>query len=484
MGDEFRYAPAEDDSMAVAHAAVLPLPVLDEIELLLHGDRPGAAAEGLHEARGRALALSGTLDDPAEAARLAALTFASESLAASWIDRQWGSEDIDRLVASMAGHLGSDAAAVRTLVFVRAVRDRHVLDLPPQLGAETVLKMLCTFTGTTSASLWHESSDGRLVEMLQVGDEDSSRRRRAAAREAIGKGRRVTGPRSHFHSVPVQRWGLPSGALVFRCHAEGRVTSLAYASEAAIALAPLIEFDALLVRNAGRERSLTAASERRLTRFGFDLHDGPMQDIAALAQDVRLFRAQLAAILADNDYQQIALGRIGDLEARLMTLDGELRQIAASLQSPTVLRVPFTDALAHEVEGFGSDAGIRFELATSGEFGEMTSSQKIALLRVIQESLANVREHAGAHHVSVRVRGGRSRLTAEITDDGRGFDVERRLVQATRAGRLGLVGMGERIRLLGGRFHVDSAPGGPTRIHASIPRWRPLGDLPEDETES
>jgi signal transduction histidine kinase len=205
-----------------------------------------------------------------------------------------------------------------------------------------------------------------------------------------------------------------------------------------------------------------------------------MQDIAALAQDVRLFRAQLAAILVDHDHQNIALGRIGDLEARLVALDGDLRQIAASLQSPTVLRVPFTDALAQEVEGFGSDAQLRFELETGGDFGEMTSSQKIAFLRVIQESLANVREHAGARHVSVRVHGGRARLTAEITDDGRGFDVERRLVQAARAGRLGLVGMGERIRLLGGRFHVESAPGGPTRVHASIPRWRPLGEPPEE----
>ena len=219
-------------------------------------------------------------------------------------------------------------------------------------------------------------------------------------------------------------------------------------------------------------------------RVGFDLHDGPMQDIAALAQDVRLFRAQLAAILADHDHAQIALGRIGDLEARLMALDGALRQIAASLQSPTVLRVPFTEALAQEVEGFGPEADVQFELETSGDFDEMTSSQKIALLRVIQESLTNVREHSGAHHVWVRVHGGRARLTAEITDDGRGFDVARRLVQATRAGRLGLVGMSERIRLLGGRFHVESAPGGPTRVHASIPRWRPLGDLPEDEVES
>jgi len=59
--------------------------------------------------------------------------------------------------------------------------------------------------------------------------------------------------------------------------------------------------------------------------------------------------------------------------------------------------------------------------------------------------------------------------------------VEERLLEAARAGRLGLVGMGERIRLLGGRFEIESKPGGPTRVRASLPRWRPLTqDASED----
>jgi signal transduction histidine kinase len=316
--------------------------------------------------------------------------------------------------------------------------------------------------------------------MIQVGEEDSSRRRRAAAREAIGKGRRVTGPRSQFHSVPVQRWGLPSGALVFRSRAEGRVTTLAYASEAAIALAPLIEFDALLGRNANRERSLTAASERRLTRFGFDLHDGPMQDIAALAADLRLFRRQLAPLLENSKDSVVALGRIDDLEARLVSVDKELRGLARSLQSPAGLRIPLEEAIKHEVDSLQSRSSIEAELSLSGNFEGLTASQKITLMRILQESLSNVRDHSEAASVKVRLTATRSRLGLEVMDDGRGFDVEERLLQAARAGRLGLVGMGERIRLLGGRFELESKPGGPTRVRASIPRWRPLTQEAED----
>jgi signal transduction histidine kinase len=480
MSDSVRFSPAEDESVAIARASAVPLEVLEEIELLLYGERPGAAVEGLREARQRALTIAETLDDSGESARLAALTFASDTLASSWIDRQWTADEIDRLVASLAEHIGTDASTVRTHLFVRAIRDRHVLDLPPQLGAETVLKMLCTFTGTTSASLWHQSGEGRLVEMIQTGEEDSSRRRRAAAREAIGKGRRVMGPRSQFHSVPVERWGLPSGALVIRCPAEGRATTLAYASEAAIALAPLIEFDALLGRNASRERSLTAASERRLTRFGFDLHDGPMQDIAAMAADLRLFRKQLGPLLENSKDSVVALGRIDDLEARLVSVDGELRELARSLQSPAGLRIPLEEAIKHEVDSLRNRSGIVAELSIQGNFEGLTASQKITLMRILQEALSNVRDHSEAETVKVRLTATRSRLGLEIVDDGRGFDVEERLLQAARAGRLGLVGMGERIRLLGGRFELESTPGGPTRVRASIPRWRPLAQEAED----
>ena len=70
-----------------------------------------------------------------------------------------------------------------------------------------------------------------------------------------------------------------------------------------------------------------------------------------------------------------------------------------------------------------------------------------------------------------------------ITDDGRGFEPEAELVRAARGGHLGLVGMHERVRMLGGLTRIDSRPGGPTRISARIPPWlqgQPAGgtDLP------
>jgi len=92
----------------------------------------------------------------------------------------------------------------------------------------------------------------------------------------------------------------------------------------------------------------------------------------------------------------------------------------------------------------------------------------------VQESLANVREHSGANEVQVKVHSGERGTEARIVDDGRGFEVAKTLIRAAKRGRLGLVGMGERVRLLGGSFDVESSPGGPTSISLMLPRWQPV----------
>ena len=106
----------------------------------------------------------------------------------------------------------------------------------------------------------------------------------------------------------------------------------------------------------------------------------------------------------------------------------------------------------------------------SGDFGELSRSQRITLVRVVKEALTNVRKNSGASQVEVEVTA-RGSIAAEITDDGEGFDVDTELLRAARKGRLGLVGMAERVQLLGGTLEVDSRPGGPTRITLAMPKW-------------
>jgi signal transduction histidine kinase len=239
-------------------------------------------------------------------------------------------------------------------------------------------------------------------------------------------------------------------------------------------MGPLLEHDALLRRSAVRERSLVEASERQLVRLGFDIHDGALQHLAALGSEVRFFRSQLAELLEGRKDRDLILGRVGDVEARVVAVDGELRELTQSIESKAALVEPLPNVVEALVTRFERASGAKARLSMRGDLTRLTNSQAIALTRVVDEALENAREHSGARNVEVSLHGTRAVLETTIVDDGAGFDVDRRLAEAARAGRLGLVGMAERVRLLGGLFNVDSATGGPTRISARIPRWSPL----------
>ena len=113
-------------------------------------------------------------------------------------------------------------------------------------------------------------------------------------------------------------------------------------------------------------------------------------------------------------------------------------------------------------------------MTLEGDLASISPSQRIALLSVIQEALNNVREHSSARHVEVDVALGPDGVVAQIMDDGCGFDLEKVLVSAASRGRIGLAGIHERVRLLGGVCRLESRPGGPTTISIMLPRWQPL----------
>lgn len=450
----------------------------DELAEMLLGDPDRWTPDvrrSVSASRARGAGVLDAVGGGSDATHLAAASFLAELLAGLWIDRRWTREVLDRVIARVADAANLDVEVVRFTIFIRTIRDRQLFELPPQLAVETHLAILAELAPIADVSLWTAGAAQAAI-VAGNGASGSSRRARAAAAAAIGRDTVLAGKRSLLHALPVRGFDRPVAAIVVRVRPELRERALAYGRETTYVLGPLLEIDSLLQRNADRERSLVESSERRLVRVGFDLHDGPLQDIAALAQDVRLYRSQLPSFLRDDDSAGIALGRVDDLEARLMSLDRDVREIAGSLQSPTVLRLPFTDAVERELTWFRRETQIDPDVETNGDFGELTSSQKIALLRVLHEALSNVRDHSNARNVRIRISADQRRISAQVVDDGMGFDVAGRLVEAARGGRLGLVGMGERIRLLGGRFEIESEPGSGTTVRAVIPRWKPLDE--------
>ena len=216
-----------------------------------------------------------------------------------------------------------------------------------------------------------------------------------------------------------------------------------------------------------------AAGRRLLVRLGLDLHDGPLQQVYALAQDVSLLREQVVSLVSEGERGRV-VGRFADLEGQLGELERELRELAHSLEPRSLLQQPFVEAVERELAALSRRTGISTSLAHSGSFAGLSASQRIALLRVLQEALSNVRQHSGGRRVAVTLcdQGGEG-VWIEIRDDGRGFDPAVLRPASVGEGGLGLPGMRERLRLLDGRLQIQSRPGGPTTVRATLPHWAP-----------
>ena len=219
-----------------------------------------------------------------------------------------------------------------------------------------------------------------------------------------------------------------------------------------------------------REPDLLAeleASQRLLRRVRYDIHDGPLQEVAAFSHELYLVRSELAE--ADSPTVRAALERtIDELLGRLDDLADELREIALA-RLPAREALPLEAALMRTVDLFLHSCEIDLSVRLVDE-AAMTDSQRIAVTRIVQTALANVAQHSGAARAQVTVADNPDGVAVEIRDDGHGFDVESCLSQSLRDGHLGLVGMLERVELLGGSLQLDSRPGGPTSVRAFLPR--------------
>jgi two-component system sensor histidine kinase UhpB len=246
---------------------------------------------------------------------------------------------------------------------------------------------------------------------------------------------------------------------------------LAFAAETARAASSVLERQALLERAVSSGEQLLDAAERRIVRLGFDIHDGPLQRLSIVAGELSLLARQLHAI-ADGEIRESVQHRLADAKRLVVELGGDLRSIA-STAAPGSLDL--RETLAQEAARLERWTGVPVALEVEGDVDATTMSQRIAVARIVEEALANAREHSGAAHVRVSVRRQNGLLQLSVADDGRGFDVARTMRRAGRDRRLGLIAMEQRIRLLGGRLEVNSRPGGPTVISGSLPAWSPNG---------
>lgn len=381
-------------------------------------------------------------------------------------------EQITTAIAEADAREAGGDGELRLFLCTLALDHHRLRELTPDDALAAVLAILSRVAGVRDASVWAPARPNG-IRCLACRGTDPTRRVKAVARAALrepGDGLPHPDSAGVIVGLPVRRIGAVAGALVVRLGGE-RSIGFEAARLAARALGPLLERATLLETNAERDQLIVESANRKLARLTLDMHDGPVQDVIALLSDVRLYKSQLKQKLLGVPNAELLVGRVDDFEARLLAIDAELRQVAQSFESPSILERPFLEAIESEVQptrkmGVEVSVDVRLENAEA-----QTASQRIALLRIVQEGLSNVRDHSGAAAVSISVVHHGTHTTLRITDDGAGFDVERTLVRAARSGRLGLVGMAERVRMLGGTFDIDSAPGAGTTISVALPQW-------------
>jgi signal transduction histidine kinase len=206
----------------------------------------------------------------------------------------------------------------------------------------------------------------------------------------------------------------------------------------------------------------TALNERLLHRVAGDLHDGPAQTLAfALMRFDEMVGTCGGCKQPDEQMSPDLLAIRGALRASL----DDLRNIAAGLGVPGIDALSLAETARRAVRDFERQSGTKIGVAIDDALGETALATKIAVYRLLQESLSNNRRHAPDALPQVRMWRDDGLVRIEVVDGGPGFDP----LVVQRAGRMGLAFMQERVRLLGGELTVESTPGGGTRVLAGLP---------------
>src|SRR5208282_1573137 len=151
----------------------------------------------------------------------------------------------------------------------------------------------------------------------------------------------------------------------------------------------------------------------------------------------------------------------------------DIRTMAHLLHPPLLEEMGLASATRWYVDGFMERSGITVDLEVPAQFDRLPQSTEVALFRVLQESLTNVHRHSGTRLARIRLAVDSKNVVLTIQDQGRGLG--ERLEEPTRMG-VGIVGMRERVRELGGEFKIDSTPNG-TTIRAAMPLQEKLADV-------
>jgi signal transduction histidine kinase len=212
----------------------------------------------------------------------------------------------------------------------------------------------------------------------------------------------------------------------------------------------------------GISRKILAAQEDERKKISRDLHD-------VIAQALIGISVRLAALKTEAGIDTRKLARNITLTQKMVTKSAAVvQQFVRELRPALLDDLGLIPALHSFMKSFTTRTGVRTHLTVFAGVEQLNAVKRTVLYRVVQEALTNVARHAQASKVEVLIRKEDKSVLMEVSDNGCSFHVEKFLL-ARGSKHLGLLGMRERVEMVGGFFEIESAPGTGTKIIARIP---------------
>jgi PAS domain S-box-containing protein len=211
------------------------------------------------------------------------------------------------------------------------------------------------------------------------------------------------------------------------------------------------------------------AQEAERGRVALELHDTVTQLLCAV-----LVRSQT---LADKLSSRDGTSKREAVKLRQMLgyAADEVERISRNLRPGVLDNLGLVAVLRDTGAEFAERTGVSLKLACVQLTVRLAADTELTLYRILQETLKNVEKHARARHVTVRLSQQDAFVQLVINDDGIGFDPDHRPARRKGRGGLGLLGLKERLEMVGGQFNIESAPGSGTTIQARIPPGKAAG---------
>jgi len=212
-------------------------------------------------------------------------------------------------------------------------------------------------------------------------------------------------------------------------------------------------------------RQFLSAQEEERKKISRELHDVIAQTLAGI--NVRLANLKKTAA-SDTRGQGRDIARAQRLVERSVKL---VHQFARELRPTALDDLGLIPALHTLMKRFTGQTGIRVSLSASAVVERLDDERRVALYRVAQEALTNVARHSQASRADVKIQKFKGAISLEIKDNGKGFH-QHRVFRAKESQRLGLIGMRERLEMVGGNLVVTSSPTNGTLVLAQVPLVR------------